>query len=231
MNFEICADSVAGAIAAEKYGAKRIELCTALSVGGLTPSIGLIQQCVAKSNVEVHVMIRHKEGHFQYSKEDVDIMAIDIEAAKNSGAHGVVFGILNVNNEVSKLNKELVILSKSLGLEVTFHRAFDFVLNYDTAIEQLIKMKVDRLLTSGLKSTAEEGLEVITKLQTIYGNQIQIMAGSGISASNVLKIANSGIKNLHFTAQKSINNSSKLSMGEPMIVDEEKIKNIVNQFK
>jgi copper homeostasis protein len=135
MNFEICTDSVAGAIAAEKYRAKRIELCAALFVGGLTPSIGLIQQCVAKSIVEVHVMIRHKEGNFQYSKEDVDVMAIDIEAAKNAGAHGVVFGILSANNEVSKLNKELVVLSKSLGLEVTFHRAFDFVLNYNTAIE------------------------------------------------------------------------------------------------
>jgi copper homeostasis protein len=231
MNFEVCTDSVEGAIASGKYGAKRIELCTALSLGGLTPNIGLIQQCVANSSVEVHVMIRHKEGNFQYSKEDVNVMAIDIEAAKSAGAHGVVFGILNAKNEVSKLNKELIVLSKSLGLEVTFHRAFDFVLNYDMAIEQLIKMKVDRLLTSGLKSTAEEGLEVITKLQTNYGNQIQIMAGSGITGSNALKIANSGIQNIHFTAQKSINNSSKLSMGELMVVDEEKIKNIVNQFK
>jgi copper homeostasis protein len=92
-------------------------------------------------------------------------------------------------------------------------------------------MKVDRLLTSGLKSTAEEGLAVISKLQTNYGNQIQIMAGSGITGSNALKIANSGINNLHFTARKSIDNSSKFFMGELMVVDEEKIKNIVNQFK
>lgn len=231
MNFEICTNSVAGAKAAEKFGAKRIELCTALSVGGLTPNFGLIQQCVKNSTIEVHVMIRHNEGGFCYSEKDVELMKIDIKAAKEAGAKGVVFGILNSTNEISKFNKELVTLSKSLGLEVTFHRAFDFVSNYKLAIEQLIEMQFDRLLTSGLQSTAEKGLDVITELQTNYGKQIQIMAGSGINASNVKKIANSGINNIHFTAQKSIQNVTKLGMGELMNVDEDKINNIVNLFK
>ncbi|PHS51795.1 MAG: copper homeostasis protein CutC [Lutibacter sp.] len=231
MNFEICTDSLEGAMAAEKYSIKRIELCSSLSVGGLTPSIGLVQQCVEKSSVEVHVMIRHKEGDFYYSKDDIEIMKLDIQAVKKVGAHGVVFGILNMNNEVSHLNKELVELSKSLDLEVTFHRAFDFVSNYNLAIEKLINMNVDRILTSGLKQTAEEGLDVITYLQTKYGNQIEIMGGSGLQGSNVVKIANSGINNLHFTARKSIGVGTELSMGELMIVDEEKIKNIITQFR
>jgi copper homeostasis protein len=230
MNFEICTDSVAGIIAAEKYGVQRIELCSALSVGGLTPSFGLIKQCTEKSTVEVHVMIRHKEGGFIYTKNDIEIMKRDIKVAKRAGAHGVVFGVLNEKKEVSSLNKELVILAKSLDLEVTFHRAFDVVTDYSKAIEQLISYDFDRLLTSGLQPTAEQGLSIITYLQANYGGQIQIMAGSGINASNAKKIASSGIDNLHFTARKSLHGATALSMGEYMIVDEDKINTILRLF-
>lgn len=231
MDFEICTDSVEGAIAAEKYGAKRIELCAALSAGGLTPNIGLIQKCVEHSNVEVNVIIRHKEGGFDYDQSDVEIMKVDIEAAKNVGAKGVVFGILNKDNTISELNRELVEFTKSLGIEATFHRAFDFVSDYKSAIKILIEMGFDRLLTSGLQPTAIEGLSVIDYLQKNHRHEIEIMPGSGVSAKNALKIAETGIKNLHFTARKSSGININLSMGEKMIVDEEKIKNIVNLFQ
>ena len=230
MNFEICTDSLEGAIAAGKYGAKRIELCAALSVGGLTPNLGLIQQCVEKADVEVHVMIRHKEGDFNYEPDDLELMKVDIEAAKRVGAHGVVFGILDENYEVSYLNRELIAFAKTLHLEVTFHRAFDFVKDYHKAIEKIIEFGADRLLTSGLKPTAEEGLDVINELQNQYGNYIQIMAGSGVSASNALKIAGSGVNNLHFTARKSANKAVELSMGERLVVDFEKMETIISQF-
>ena len=230
MIFELCTDSVEGAIAADKFGAQRIELCSALSVGGLTPSFGLIQQCAIKSNVEVHVMIRHKEGGFNYDLDDVELMKNDIKAAKEAGAHGVVFGILTENNEISKLNKGLVDLSRSLKLEVTFHRAFDFVPDCERAIIQIIDMGFDRLLTSGLQPTALQGLQLIKKIQADHGSEIQIMAGSGVNASNAVKIAASGISNLHFTARKSLDTSTKLSMGELMITDNDKIKNIIDQF-
>ncbi len=230
MNFEICTDSVEGALAAKKYGAKRIELCSALSVGGLTPSFGLIQQCVETSNIEVHSMIRSKEGGFKYDAIDIELMKRDIFAANNAGSHGVVFGVLNATNEVSEFNKELLILSKSLGLEVTFHRAFDFVSDYKSAVEKLIKFGFDRLLTSGLQPKAIQGLDVIAKLQANYGDKIQIMAGSGINKKNALKIASSGINNMHFTARKKGNSDVQLSMGELMIVDEEKIQSIIRQF-
>ncbi len=230
MVFEICTDSLEGALAAEKYGAKRIELCAALSVGGLTPSFGLIKQCVEKTNVEVHVMIRHKEGGFNYTLTDIEIMKLDIIAAKNAGAHGVVFGVLDDDNKISDLNNELVLLSKSLGLEITFHRAFDFVEDYKPAIEKIISFGFDRLLTSGLQPTAFQGLDIITKLQADYGNQIQIMAGSGINPTNALKVASSGINNIHFTARKRESSKTNLSMGEVMVVDEEKIKKIVGLF-
>ncbi len=230
MNFEICTDSLEGAISAGKLGAKRIELCAALSVGGLTPNLGLIQQCVEKADVEVHVMIRHKEGGFNYKTSDLELMKIDIEAAEKVGAQGVVFGILDEYNEVSILNKELIEFSKSLNLQVTFHRAFDFVKDFRSAIEKIIDFGADRLLTSGLQRTAEEGLDIIRELQEHYGDQIQIMAGSGVNASNALKIANSGVNNLHFTARKSANKAVDLSMGELLVVDEEKIANIMSQF-
>jgi copper homeostasis protein len=231
MIFEVCTDSIEGVLTAERLGANRVELCSALSVGGLTPNIGLIKQCVSISSIEIHVMIRHREGSFNYSKVDVEIMKSDIIASKEVGAKGVVFGILTEENEVSNLNKELVSLSKSLGLEVTFHRAFDFVQDYKKAISTIIEYGFGRLLTSGLKRKAEEGLEVISFLQKNYGNSIQIMAGSGINALNALKIAKSGINNIHFTARKTGGISTGLSMGEVMVVDEEKIKSIITQFK
>lgn len=231
MIFEICTDTVEGMLAAKKYGVQRIELCSGLSVGGLTPSVGLVQQCTMISAVEVHVMIRHKEGGFGYSKSDIEIMKTDIITAKKAGASGVVFGVLNEKNEISKLNEALVHTAKSMDLEVTFHRAFDFVPDPNKAIEQLIELDFNRLLTSGLQPTAEEGLALISDLQTSYGSSIQIMAGSGVTALNAVKIAASGVNNLHFTARKSLNKKTALSMGEQMFVDEEKIKNIVNQFQ
>ncbi len=230
MNFELCTDSVAGAIAAEKYNFKRIELCSALSIGGLTPSIGLIEQCVKQSSVEVHVMIRHREGGFNYTKTDLAIMKSDIEAASKAGAHGVVFGVLSDDDKVSDSNLELLELAKSVGMQVTFHRAFDFVSDYKSAIEKLIKMGFDRLLTSGLEPKAEQGLAVIADLQKNYGGKIEIMAGSGVNATNVFKIAGSGVRNLHFTAHKSSGVTLGLSMGDVMVVDNEKIESIMNHF-
>lgn len=231
MNFEICTDSVEGALAADKYGAQRIELCSALSIGGLTPSFGLIEQCVKKSNVQVHTMIRHKEGGFEYDVNDIELMKADITMAKKAGAHGVVFGVLDKNFEISNLNNDLLKFAKSQGLEVTFHRAFDFVSDYKSAIKKIISFGFDRLLTSGLRPTALKGLNLITKLQLNYGQNIQIMAGSGINETNVLEIASSGINNIHFTARKNADIEIELSMGRLMVVDEEKIDGIISQFE
>lgn len=231
MNIEICINAVEGAIIAEKYGAKRVELCSALSVGGLTPSYGLIKLCVEKTLVEVHVIIRPKEGGFVYNSQDIELMKIDISEAKRAGAKGVVFGVLTAENTISNYNAVLVEFAKSLDLEVTFHRAFDFLPDYKSGIQKLIDFGFDRVLTSGTKPTAIEGIEVIDFLQKNFGAEIQIMAGSGVNLENALQLAATGINNLHFTAQKSTNLNTQLSMGELMVVDEEKIKNIVDLFR
>lgn len=230
MNIEICINSVEGAIIAEKYGAKRVELCAALSVGGLTPSYGLIKQCVEKTMVEVHVIIRPKEGGFIYNSQDIEVMKIDIFEAKRAGAKGVVFGVLTAENTVSNYNATLIDFAKSLDLEVTFHRAFDFLFDYKAGIKKLIDFGFDRILTSGTKQTAIEGIKVIDFLQKNFGTEIQIMAGSGVNQNNALQLAATGINNLHFTALKSTNLRSQLSMGELLVVDEEKIKNIIDLF-
>ncbi len=230
MNFELCTDSLDGVRAANKYGFKRVELCAALSVGGLTPSLGLIEQCVAISKVEIHVMIRHKEGGFDYNEEDVTLMKTDIIMVKNAGAQGVVFGILNKDNKVSDLNEELVVFAKSLNLEVTFHRAFDLVKDYKSAINKIINFNFDRLLTSGLKSKAIEGLDVIKFLQNNYGNKIQIMAGSGINASNAFEITETGIQHIHFTARKINQDNTDIFLGAHSYMDEDKIISILKLF-
>ena len=114
MTFEFCIDTIDGAIAAKKFGAKRVELCSSLNVGGLTPSYGLIQQC-AEQGVEVHVMIRHLEGGFNYSKEDVLVMLQDIKMAKEAGATGVVFGCLTPQNDLDfESNIDLIEVAKKL---------------------------------------------------------------------------------------------------------------------
>ena len=230
MNIEICTDSIDGAKLAVKYGAKRIELCSGLSIGGLTPSIGLVEKCTSIKNIEVHPIIRHREGNFNYSLEEIEIMKVDIEAFHKVGAAGVVFGVLNNRNEVSSLNADLVEIAKEMDLEVTFHRAFDFVPNYQDAIRKIIKLGFDRLLTSGLQEKAIDGVKIITQLQKRYGNEIQIMAGSGINSENVMAIIESGIENIHFTSKKTVSVEDN-SMGLDTVVDEEKIRAISKLVK
>ena len=128
------------------------------------------------------------------------------------------------------LNLQLVEMAKSLGLKATFHRAFDFVPDFRIAIKKIVAFGFDRLLTSGLESKAEEGLDVIKALQTDYGHLIQILAGSGVNEANALVFANSGIKTLHFTARRSNGDTTKLGMGIAMLTDEDKINSILSVF-
>ena len=139
MTFEVCADSLETALLADRYGCHRVELCSALSVGGLTPSYGLIKQCVDLTDLEIHVMIRHQEGHFVLSDNDLNIMIDDIELAGSAGANGVVFGSLTDDHQVDiETSKQLVQKARSLGLTVTFHRAFDIATDPIQALNELI---------------------------------------------------------------------------------------------
>ena len=230
MNFELCTDSVEGARAAAKYGFKRIELCSALSEGGLTPSYGLIKSCVEAGSAEVHVMIRSVGGSFICDNDELDVMKLDIIETARAGASGVVFGILDIDNQISSYNLELLELSKSLGLEATFHRAFDQVANPMESLNRIIDMGFHRLLTSGLKPTAIEGIELIRSLQKTDGDKIQIMAGSGVGENNAIELASTGINNLHFTARYSISDEL-VGMGSSMKTDERKMEVVRELFR
>ena len=230
MKFELCTDTIEGALIADQHGFNSIELCSALFVGGLTPSYGLMERCAEQTGLQVHVMIRHREGDFICTPEDLLVMKKDIEAVKRAGAFGVVFGILDADHGVSEQNMELMIHAKKLGLATTFHRAFDFVQDPERAAQKIVHMGFDRLLTSGLSSRAEEGIEVLKWLQTNYGDVFQIIAGSGIHQKNARLIASSGIQYLHFTARKPDGGAIALGMGQAMATDVDKISSILNCF-
>jgi len=228
MIFELCTDSLDGVLAAQDEQCSRVELCSALSIGGLTPSYGMVKQCVDMSSIDIHAMIRPREGDFVYSPLEIEVMENNIKQFALLGVKGVVFGVLSSDGSIAEINLQLLQLAKSYQLEATFHRAFDFVNNVDSAILKLIDVGFDRLLSSGLAETAEIGLSILEKLQSNYGHKIQIMAGSGVSADNVRRFRDSGIKQVHFTARKSISECLQLEMGVKMVVDDVKIKAIIS---
>ena len=227
MEFEICIDSLEGALAADKYGADRVELCSALYEGGLTPSIGLVKSCVENSNQKIFTMIRPEAGGFTYSTKMVEVMKKDIVSMAEVGAKGVVFGVLNSSNQIDvEVNRELTLLAKSMGLQVVFHRAFDFCTNPEKALEHLIEMGVDRLLTSGQQPKAIEGILLIEKLVKISSGRIQIMAGSGVDSLNTAELMGAGVDALHFTGTRILE-EQQLGMGVKYEVDENKISSML----
>ncbi|MGA9270609.1 MAG: copper homeostasis protein CutC [Lutimonas sp.] len=230
MKLELCTDCVEGALLAGRYGFKRIELCSALSEGGLTPSFGMIQSCAEVHTIEVHAMIRTRGGSFACDDSEMLVMQNDIKAASEAGAKGVVFGVLETSQKVSSNNQVLLDLAHSLGLQATFHRAFDQVDDPFKALAQLVEMGFDRLLTSGQQDRAIDGLELLRTIQEEYGSKIEIMAGSGVNPDNALSFAEAGLENIHFTSRKPSEEKIITGMGVNMITDETKIRAIHDLF-
>jgi len=229
IDIEICAESFETAITASKFGAKRIELCANLNEGGTTPSFGIIQKCASLKTVEVHVMIRPRSGNFIYNNDELNIMARDIVAAAIAGAKGVVFGCLTNENKLD-IPSTLFLVEAALKqkLKITFHRAIDFIQDYEKAIEDLIHIGVNRILTSGGKNSAFEGIEQLKKMVGLSNNRIEIMAGAGVNSSNASQLLKTGIHALHFTTRKKATSNSNLNMGSKFEVDEEKIQEILS---
>ncbi|MCH2235315.1 MAG: copper homeostasis protein CutC [Crocinitomicaceae bacterium] len=229
MDFEVCLDHVDTAIYAGSKGAKRVELCGALSDEGLTPSYGMIKACVDKCSAEVYVMIRPVAGGFEYSENEIQSMESDIEAVAHAGGNGVVFGILDANGEVDMiLNKRLLDKAKSLGLGVTYHRAIDLSNQPVEQVKKLIELGFDRILTSGAEPTVGEGIETIKEMVKVANGRIEIMAGCGIDETNVQEYLNSGIDAVHFQARTELKSPDhKIFMGHRTITDTKKIDDIV----
>lgn len=197
---EVCADGIDSAIAAQKGGAHRIELCSALSIGGLTPSKGLMESVISCLKIPVNVLIRPREGDFLYSSSEFNVIQSDIVAAKEAGASGIVIGLLNSDGTVDTLRmKELTDLCRPMS--VTFHRAFDMTKDPQEALEQIIKLGCDRILTSGGYISAFAGKIMIASLVKKANNRIVIMAGAGINESNFMELAHTtGCPEYHLSA-------------------------------
>lgn len=196
---EICCGSYEDALAAYRAGAKRIELNSALYLGGLTPSLGTL--CLVKQNTDLKViaMVRPRGAGFCYSDADFEVMKADTQILMEHGADGIAFGCLDENGNIHiDQTKEIINIIKKYQGEVVFHRAFDCVKDPFASMEKLIDMGVDRVLTSGLKAKVMDGAELIARLQERYGGRIEILAGSGINASNASELMEkTGIWQVH----------------------------------
>lgn len=185
MTVEICCGSYEDAMNSYLSGAERIELNSALHLGGLTPSLGSLILTKRNTNLKVICMVRPRGAGFNYNDTEVEQIMEDARLLLENGADGIAFGFLNENRTIDiQKTKAMVSLIKSYKKEAVFHRAFDCVNDPRESIKQLIDLKVDRLLTSGLKEKAFLGKDIIKSLQEEFGDEIEILAGSGVNASN-----------------------------------------------
>lgn len=197
---EICVDSVAGVTAAKEAGAARVELCASLIEGGITPSRGMIRAARRIDGIKLHVIIRARGGDFLFSDDEFAVMAADVETAKAEGADGVVIGQLMADGLIDEARTK-VLMTLARPMAVTFHRAFDMTPDPFSALETLIGLGVDRVLTSGQEASVLEGLPLITELVRRAGDRIIVMPGGGITARNVERIVSAARpKEIHFAA-------------------------------
>ena len=223
---EVCANSVESCLAAQTGGANRVELCAGIPEGGTTPSYGEISMArEILDTTRLHVIIRPRGGDFLYSPIEVKTMLKDIEIARKLGVDGVVFGCLTANGEIdSTAMQELMLASQ--GLSVTFHRAFDVCCNPKEALEQIIELGCNRILTSGQQATAEQGIPLLKELQEQAAGRIILLAGCGVNENNIARIAQeTGIQEFHFSARESIISEMKyknesVSMGGTVHINE-----------
>lgn len=202
--FEVCAANIQSVLAAERAGAQRIELCSALDTGGLTPSIGLIQAAARVVRIPVYVLIRPREGDFCYAASEMALMLADIRACRDAGAQGVVIGALQADGQL-QINQLSELREAAGDLGVTCHRAFDFTPDPFAALDQLASLGIQRVLTSGQAETAYAGRFLLQKLVAHAAGRLVVMPGAGITATNIRKIAEvSGAREFHFTGKKKV---------------------------
>lgn len=204
---EVCVDSVEGAIAAQDGGAVRVELCDNLIEGGTTPSAGTIALARQHVHIGINVIIRPRGGDFWYSDIEYEVMCYDVAEAKRLGTDGVVIGMLTPDGDVD-VERVRGLIELARPLSVTFHRAFDVCRDPFAALETLINLGVDRVLTSGQEKTVLEGVDLIAELVRRAGDRIIVMPGGGLNERNVDKIvAQTGVKEIHVSARSSVDSA------------------------
>lgn len=240
MLVEVCTNSLESALNAEKGGADRIELCSTLGLGGITPSFGLLKSIKEHITIPVHVLIRPRSGDFLYTDLEFETMLKDIELCVDLGFEGLVSGVLCQDFSVD-IPRVKALKKASGDLKFTFHRAFDWVKDPISALDELEKIGVDYILTSGQKIKAEEGIDLLEVLQE-RSSRCTIMPGSGIRAENVMMFKEKNFKIVHLSAavlQEKNANVPDLPMSyfpflaedKVVISDTLRIREIVNRVK
>lgn len=208
--FELAVQDPQGLAVAARVRPDRIELCSALSTGGVTPSAGLVEAAVA-TGVPVHALVRPREGGFTHSADETALILADVRHALGLGAAGVVIGGLvegSVDGELVRRVREL-----AGDAEVTFHRAFDQAADLDAALDALIEAGATRVLTSGGRPSASEALDVFPRLVERAAGRIQVMAGAGVTSANAAAIAATGVDAVHASAKRTVTATLAVSLG------------------
>ncbi|MGF1688125.1 copper homeostasis protein CutC [Photobacterium japonica] len=202
-HLEVCIDNIESLHYAQLGGATRIELCSALALGGLTPNVGLMQLAAKHATIPVYAMIRPRQGDFFFSEDDKAIMLADIHAAKQAGLAGVVVGVLNADSTVDHdLLRELCLAAKGMG--ITFHRAIDQCLDPMAALDIIMQHGCERVLTSGLQPNADAGIPMLKSMVDYCGSRLSIMAGAGVTAQNVARIVQeTGVTEVHLSGKST----------------------------
>ena len=241
---EVCCGSYDDALASYRGGAKRIELNSALYLGGLTPSLASLILTKKNTDLKVITMVRPRAAGFCYTNEEYETMKLDATLMLENGADGIAFGCLTKDGEIDvDQTKEIIDVIKSFNGEVVFHRAFDCVSDADKAMNILIELGVDRVLTSGLMPKAMDGNDMIKHLQQEYGDKIEILAGSGMNAINAKEMMEkTGISQVHSSCKGWRNESttsgkfvnycfaSDPHQNDYDVVDEELVRKIVDSI-
>ncbi|GAA4449038.1 copper homeostasis protein CutC [Nibrella saemangeumensis] len=227
MVVEICAYSLESCLVAQRAGAGRVELCSSLSEGGLTPSAGLIQLACRQLSIDLYVMIRPRGGDFLYSDTEFAVMQADIDMAKSLGADGIVLGLLKADGTVDEeRTRQLVELAQPLP--VTFHRAFDMTRDAGEALEAVIRAGAVTILTSGQQPSAGQGIEQLRQLVHQGSGRINIMAGAGVNRQNVGLLIEAGVQAVHLSGKTSLESPmtfrrAGLSMASAVLGEYERI--------
>ncbi|HEX7340604.1 MAG TPA: copper homeostasis protein CutC [Rhodanobacteraceae bacterium] len=210
---EIAAVSVAAALAAQQGGADRLELCTGLEVGGLTPSLGLMALVRERVRLPIHVLIRPRAGDFLYDDDEFDIMCRDIEQALALGCEGVVLGVLDADGKVD-VPRCRALIGAAKGMDITFHRAIDVCRDPSAALEELIALGCNRVLTSGGASKAPAGAANIRALIEQAAGRIEVLPGGGVTPENIASLAQAtGADQFHASAKRQLPGAMRFARG------------------